>query len=319
MISRRLAGPVLGMLAVTAAAHAQSIGTFTWQQQPYCNLLVVNIVQQGGVYQVDGYDNQCGATTRAAVTGMAFPNPDGTIGMGLTIVTAATAAPLHLSVALTLPSASGTWKDSTGQTGAFTFTTSTSGTGSARPTPVTSFPSGISLSNTTITNVATPVNVTDAATKGYVDTGVGAARGYALGLASRSINIGAYAAHAEGAASLFYGCIEMPAAGGSAYLDLPVPAGARIGAVRAKYDDNSSADLTFTFNRVELSGASLLGAASSSVSTSGTAEGELTLPLFSSTSNNTTSTQQSFFVTAQVSSHTGQLNFCGVSVDFVLQ
>ena len=320
MTSRGMTGLIAGaMLAVAANAGAQSLGTFTWQQQPYCNLITVNVVQQGSVYQLDGYDDQCGAGTRAAVTGMAFPNPNGTIGMGLTVVTSLTAAPVHLSTSVTLPSVSGTWKDSTGQSGSFVYYAGGAVSGSSRPAPVTAFPAGISLGNSTITNLAAPVNATDAATKGYVDGGIATTRSFALGLASRSINIGAYAATAEGSAPLSYGCRQMPSAGGFAYLDLPVPVGARIGAVRAKYADSSSSDLTFVLHRVEFNGTSMLLANASSSTSTGTGEASVAAPLFSSTADNTTSATQSFYLTAQAPSHTGTLSFCGISVDFVLQ
>lgn len=320
MKTRWMAGLTAGLALVVAVdAGAQSLGSFTWQQQPYCNLITVNVVQQGSVYQLDGYDDQCGATTRASVTGMAFPNPNGTIGIGLTIVTSATAAPVHLSASLSLPSVSGTWKDSTGQSGTYAFYAGGAVSGSARPAPVTAFPSGISLSNTTITNVAAPVNASDAATKGYVDGGIATTRTYALGLASRSINIGAYGATADGASTLAYGCRQLPAAGGVAYLDLPVPAGARIGAVRAKYADSSSSDITFALNRVEFNGTSMSLAAASSSTSTGTGEAVVSVPIFSSAANNTTSTTQSFYLSALAPSHTGALSFCGVSVDFVLQ
>lgn len=61
---------------------AQPVGTFRWQQQPYCNVLTLNVVQAGGVYHLDGYDDQCGAQTLASAVGMAFPNPNGTIAWG---------------------------------------------------------------------------------------------------------------------------------------------------------------------------------------------------------------------------------------------
>ena len=60
----------------------------------------------------------------------------------------------------------------TGGTGSFVYYAGGAVTGASRPTPVTAFPSGLSVSNNTITNVAAPVNASDAATKGYVDGGV---------------------------------------------------------------------------------------------------------------------------------------------------
>ena len=44
----------------TSAADAQSLGTFRWQLQPFCNVVTVNVIQQGAVYTLDG------STTSAA-------------------------------------------------------------------------------------------------------------------------------------------------------------------------------------------------------------------------------------------------------------
>ena len=115
-------------------AEAQPFGTFRWQQQPYCNVIQVDIVVQGALYKLDGFDDQCGAATRAAVTGLAFPNPDGSVGFGLTIVTTPGSTPVHLTARLLLPSISGTWA-SGGQTGAWTFVAAAGTGGSPRPTP----------------------------------------------------------------------------------------------------------------------------------------------------------------------------------------
>ena len=85
-----------------STALAQPLGTFRWQQLPYCNVLALSVVQTGGVYQLDGLDDQCGAATQASVVGLAFPNPDGTIGIGSTIVTTPGGTPLHLDATITL-------------------------------------------------------------------------------------------------------------------------------------------------------------------------------------------------------------------------
>lgn len=122
----------IAMTGVTLAG-AQTIGTFRWQQQPYCNVITVTVVQAGAVYQLDGFDDQCGASTRAAVTGLAFANPNGTIGMGLTIVTSPGGMPLHVDASFGLATLSGTWRDSRFGTGAWTFTPGVAPAGLARP------------------------------------------------------------------------------------------------------------------------------------------------------------------------------------------
>jgi hypothetical protein len=75
------------LLTAAAAVQAQPLGTFRWQQEPYCNVITLNVVQSGGVFELDGFDDECGAPLRGAVDGTAFQNLDGSIGMGLTVVT----------------------------------------------------------------------------------------------------------------------------------------------------------------------------------------------------------------------------------------
>ncbi len=89
LLSRRvrvaLFALALGLFAVSAVG-AQTLGTFEWQLKPYCNVLTLTVTQVGGSYALDGFDDQCGAATRASAKGTAFPNPDGTIGIGVSII-----------------------------------------------------------------------------------------------------------------------------------------------------------------------------------------------------------------------------------------
>ena len=123
---------VLGLVSPGAAA-AQPIGTFAWQTQPYCNQIVVAVTQIGATYTLDGYDDQCGgANPRAPLTGAAAINPDGSIGFGLNIVTAAGRS-VHITARITLAGLSGTWRDDGDNSGAFAFNAATGG--SPRPRP----------------------------------------------------------------------------------------------------------------------------------------------------------------------------------------
>jgi endosialidase-like protein/trimeric autotransporter adhesin len=157
-----------GMLALATSASGQPIGIFSWQLQPYCNVLTFNVTQTGTVFTLDGYDDQCGATTRASAAGLALQNPDGTIGLGVAIVLSPGAAPIHVNAALT-PSYSGTWRDSSGNTGTLAFNPGAT-FGPPRPPPKPIFVAGLSAGGGTITDVAAPVNATDVATKGYADS-----------------------------------------------------------------------------------------------------------------------------------------------------
>ncbi len=129
-------GLVLAALAGAAApAAGQSLGTFTWQLQPFCNRVTVTVTQNGGVYTVDGTDDQCGGPQRAPLVGLAAPNPDGTIGFGLNIVSpAGQAIPVQARIAF--PSLNGTWSDDAGNAGTFAFGAATGGAPRPGPVPV---------------------------------------------------------------------------------------------------------------------------------------------------------------------------------------
>jgi hypothetical protein len=111
-----------GFLVFAAApASAQSLGTFRWQLQPFCNIVTVQVTQTGGV-SARGVDDQCGASTVAPVVGIAALNPTGSITLGLNHVTTPGGAPVHVDAVVTLPGASGTWRDSGGNSRSFVLT-----------------------------------------------------------------------------------------------------------------------------------------------------------------------------------------------------
>jgi len=117
----------------SAPARAQSIGTLTWQLQPYCNRVTLTITQNGGIYTLDGFDDQCGAAQRAPLVGIATPNPDGTIGFGLNIVTVPSGRSVHVESRVSLGSLGGPWTDSAGNSGTMVFNGAAAG--AARPAP----------------------------------------------------------------------------------------------------------------------------------------------------------------------------------------
>ncbi len=116
--------------------QAQPIGTFTWQLQPFCNRVTVSVTQNGGVYTLDGFDDQCGAAQRAPLVGLATPNPDGTIGFGLHIVTVPGGRAVQVDARITLAALGGPWSDSAGNSG--TFVLNGAAAGAARPAPTVS-------------------------------------------------------------------------------------------------------------------------------------------------------------------------------------
>ncbi len=131
--STRFVLALLFLLCISASsASAQTVGTFRWQLQPWCNVVTLTVTQAGSVYQLDGWDDQCGGD-RASVVGTAFLNPDGTIGFGLNIVTTPGGRPVTVDAEITLGTLSGSWRDSTGSTGQFVLTPGAIVPGSPRP------------------------------------------------------------------------------------------------------------------------------------------------------------------------------------------
>jgi hypothetical protein len=109
------------IVSMTTVADAQPLGAFSWQQQPYCNRIVVNVTQTGDVFTLDGYDDQCGAARGASVVGIAFQNPNFTIGLAMTIVTTPGAAPVHVDAQINLATLNGQWTDNSTASGTFVF------------------------------------------------------------------------------------------------------------------------------------------------------------------------------------------------------
>jgi hypothetical protein len=136
----------LAGIAGASGAEAQMLGTFRWQLRPYCNVLTLTVTAVEGTYRLEGIDDQCGGTAdRASAIGTAFPNPDGTIGFGLTIVATPGGVPVHVDAALAPGAFDGTWRDSAGGSGPFVLTPGAGNGGSARPLPSPHVPAAIEL------------------------------------------------------------------------------------------------------------------------------------------------------------------------------
>jgi hypothetical protein len=124
----------VGILALSAMspAQAQTIGTLQWQLHPYCNRLVLTVVQQGALFLLNGYDDQCGAQPGTAV-GVASMQPAGTVALNVHVVVAGL-EDLHVQAVINpAMNYSGTWTDSGGAGGQFQLGWNTGG--SARPIP----------------------------------------------------------------------------------------------------------------------------------------------------------------------------------------
>lgn len=311
-----IACAALGLTVSAGPAAAQALGTFRWQQQPYCNLITLTVVQHGGIYHLDGFDDQCGAGTRAAATGLAFPNPNGSIGFGLTVVTTPGGTPLHIDATIALANLSGSWRDNSGATGAWTFTPGGPVAGSPRPVLRAAFPAGLSAGSTTITNVATPVNATDAATKDYVDT-------TARSLATLAMNVSAYGSRvgAGTASDTASGCLRF---GGAAFaqlqLDLPLPFGAVPTSVTVKYVDSSTSSFTLDVRTYEMQeGANRQdNSAGSHASTNGAVQGNRVQEIATPGAAATSASRGYYLAVTAPAYANGDLAFCGAQVSYTL-
>lgn len=124
---------IVGCLLAAPMAWAQPLGTFRWQLQPFCNIVTLLVTQHGSVFEIEGTDDQCAAGRAASAVGTAFLNPDGSVGFGITIVTAPGGTPVHVEASISPSTLSGTWHDSTGATGPFVFTPGAGSGGNPRP------------------------------------------------------------------------------------------------------------------------------------------------------------------------------------------
>jgi len=145
-VTRRLAVliPLLALLlvpALPASAQPVPMGVFTWQLAPYCNVLSLTTSQDGAVYTFDGTDNQCGASTVATARGLAVINPNGTVGIGLTIVTSPGGLPVHVQGTIDMGSLGGPWTDDHGNSGTLVFAPAAP-TGVPRPLVSAGIPNG---------------------------------------------------------------------------------------------------------------------------------------------------------------------------------
>jgi len=132
------------LVAGATNVSAQSLGTFRWRTEPYCNVITVTVTPIGGVYALDGFDEQCGGNPRQPVRGVAVPQANGSITLGLNVVILPGGPPVNIEAGVSQSSLSGTWRDSAGNEGALEFNPA-SASGGPRPGPV---PAGNQLPST---------------------------------------------------------------------------------------------------------------------------------------------------------------------------
>lgn len=152
---------LLALVVLPGVASAQTLGTFRWRTEPYCNVLNVTVTQNGSTFTLDGFDEQCGGNPRLPVHGIAVPQPNGTITLGLNVVNSpGSPLPVNLEAIISPATVSGTWRDSAGGSGTFTFNpASTSGGSRPGASSSTSLPTNFNfLPNGAFAAVAGPQN-----------------------------------------------------------------------------------------------------------------------------------------------------------------
>jgi hypothetical protein len=106
---------IASAVLVAAPASAQNLGTFRWQLQPYGSVLNLTVVQQGSVFLLDGFEAQCGGNASLPVSGVAVPQANGTVMIGVTSINEQGRG-LHTRATINTSDFSGTWSDNAGNT-----------------------------------------------------------------------------------------------------------------------------------------------------------------------------------------------------------
>jgi hypothetical protein len=150
-----MAVSVLGFGAGSAAA--QVFGTFTWQMQPYCNRVTLTLTSVTGNFTLDGSDDLCGGAKKASASGIGVFNPDGTVGLNFTIVTAPSGRAVHVAASVSPANGQGTWSDDSGNSGTFAFFGNTAGL-PTRPGPQVAFRVQDLTATLAVTGATTAIN-----------------------------------------------------------------------------------------------------------------------------------------------------------------
>lgn len=129
-MTHKVLAVVLLLTLGRVTAPAQVLGTYSWQTQPYCNVVSLRVEQFGGVFQLTGTDNLCGAGT-APVTGTGVLS-GGNVAFGVAI-NLPTGRVAHISATIDIGTLAGPWSDADGNSGTFVF--SGNAPGAPRPAP----------------------------------------------------------------------------------------------------------------------------------------------------------------------------------------
>ena len=126
---------LIAAFASAVPAGAQSLGTFRWHLQPFGSVLNLNVVQQGSIYLLNGFEAQCGGNPSLPAWGVAVPQANGSVLIGVTTITNAGRG-LHTRASINLTDFSGGWSDNANQSGTFTFNPGVTCPGGPRIDPI---------------------------------------------------------------------------------------------------------------------------------------------------------------------------------------
>lgn len=161
---------VVMVASSVVSASAQTIGTFPFALQPFCNTIQLTVTLEGSTYRLAGWDDGCGATTvRQPVFGTIAPNQDGTLHLGFTAM-GANGVAVETSIRnLAIGPYTGAWTDSAGNSGTAVIVGVSGAVGTGGPRPG---PSSMLLPNSVTTGTIVDGAVTTAK---ILDGSVGAA------------------------------------------------------------------------------------------------------------------------------------------------
>lgn len=127
------------IVAGVSRTDAQVLGPFSWQMQPYCDVVTLTLRTAPAGFMIDGTDDQCGAVHGGGIVGVASFGTNGQVALNFTIVLAPSSRPVHVSAIVNPGNGQGSWTDSAGNSGTFAFFANTPGL-PARPLPASGLP-----------------------------------------------------------------------------------------------------------------------------------------------------------------------------------
>jgi hypothetical protein len=112
---KRVLTPLLlaTILFIAVPASAQTIGTFRWRLAPLGSVLTLTVVAEGNLFKLTGTESQCGGNDTLPVTGLAVPQTNGQVMLGLTTINERGKG-IHTAAYVNLTNFNGTWSDNTG-------------------------------------------------------------------------------------------------------------------------------------------------------------------------------------------------------------